>query len=65
MAKKTVTKKVKPIIEEEIIVEEVVIETPKAELYNGVEILSKEDKGDATLLVLADGTTTIIENKYL
>jgi hypothetical protein len=67
MAKKTVKK---PIIKEEIIVEEVIIdepivEIPKVELYNDVKILSKVDKGDATLLVLEDGTTTIVENKYL
>lgn len=72
MAKKTEVKKatIKKVVakREDIKVEEskeIVIETPKVELYNGIEIISKEDKGDATLLVLADGTTTIVENKYL
>lgn len=38
-------------------------EIPKVEYYNGVEILSKEDRENAFLLTLADGTTTFVEKE--
>jgi hypothetical protein len=64
MAKKIEVKKatIKKVVAKR---ENIKVEEPKVELYNGIEIISKEDKGDATLLNLADGTTTIVENKYL